>query len=514
MYSDILKYCKKEDLTLFELDSIPYTLNLENFSVRLYADLLNAETIGIYGDYDVDGLMCNCIMTDITHRLCDGIVSSYKYQSRTHKLDKLFALECIQRKYDVVIVTDTGSSVEDLVNLTRIAHACGSVFVIDHHAISLRTSDLPENVYLLNTTLEKATCEDYECLSAGGLCLCVASKLAEIAGLHVSQLSDIYCYAIVSLYADCMHMNSKLNRFIWKQVSQISCIEYPPCISVFLKEGGNLTARTVQFNIAPKLNACFRAESFWAINALFLERDVSDPHAMFKEIKTTYEESKPFIELITDVVSVAEYESLVFCNLTDYASEDVIQEKKLYNYTGLIANKLAERYKRTCIVICRAHNAYKGSVRCYTNIDALSITSNYCTAGGHPSAHGFELGIGSLAQFIDSLVQISAELSYATEVYSDVIVDTDHFDARDMRAIATYNEFAHNATGFIRLRCKLVGDFKEAYTKYGYRYEFHDTLGFVSYVTFKDYRIPFGSTITVTPYLREYNKIAIEVNVL
>ena len=126
---------------------------------RYLSDIVNASEAGrpvrvlVYGDYDVDGLMCAKVVEGCLTNLGVQCVDVYHYTQRTHNLDTLAVQQAILGKYDYFIVCDTGSSNMEL--LKRVIDKGIRVLVLDHHVTAYSYEDFSDiGAAIINTTIE------------------------------------------------------------------------------------------------------------------------------------------------------------------------------------------------------------------------------------------------------------------------------------------------------------------------------------------------------------------------
>ena len=85
----------------------------------------------IYGDYDVDGLMFALIARDFVRSIGCKNYEVFRYEHRTHELDKNAVRYCIQNHFNYFIIGDTASS--DMDSLKMLRSYGIQVIVLDHH---------------------------------------------------------------------------------------------------------------------------------------------------------------------------------------------------------------------------------------------------------------------------------------------------------------------------------------------------------------------------------------------
>ena len=443
----------------------------------------------VYGDYDIDGLMCALVVSQGLKLLGVTAVDVYQYQQRTHNLDNLAVQKCVQGKYDYFIICDTGSN--DMSSLKLLQSYGVSVLVLDHHNTMHSYKDFQENgVAIINTTLEK---QEF-CLSAGALCFCV---LDDVAKCFDCDLGNIVAFAAVSLFSDCMDMKAPLNRAIYYKSAEIPREELPVCLKMFMTDYMSFNARFINYWFAPRINAMFRSEFFEPINLLFLVNgaDYALRGKCIEIINKTYESNRELVSKVTDIISVNQLNNFVIGDLQSVDKYYNVHENKLYNHTGLVANKLSERYSKPAIVYCKHDLGYKGSVRDIFGRDFLSIFSQLCFAGGHSAAFGIKIKALDLEDFLCDLHRIDNTVSMDSVKNEPIIIDYIYQqpDETLIEDMALFNEFAGQTIPVVLLRKQIVGAIRNVYSEYYYKYRWG------SYDIQSNFALGFGRKVLLKP---------------
>lgn len=458
--------------------------------------VLENKKVIVYGDHDVDGAMCALVVSETLRLLGVTNVDVYQYVQRTHTLDAFAVQQCIQGKYDYFIVCDTGSSENDLELLKRVIEYGTKVVVLDHHQTALDYSDYPESIGVINSATEnRTTGSDYH-LSAGALCYTVMRMLAEALG---KQLPDTMAvYATVSLYSDCMDMKDDLNRAIYYIARGVERINLPRVVRNFLTQYMDFNARFIGFWFAPRINAAFRTESLGVLNDFLFKQELNAVQLgnCIDRINSIYEESRDLVGRVSDIVEVSELNNFVVANLVSVDPYISVEANKLYNYTGLVANMLGQRYKKAAITLCPKGNSLKGSVRDLYGRDYLALFKKFCRAGGHKPAFGLELSRLDADEFSRRVVMIDEKFAIDEVANEPVILQYNDLypDLSMLRDIASYNEFANGSLPIVLLKKQFIGDIEEINSNYYYKYKWGTT------VIQSDYQPRFGSVIQLKPF--------------
>ena len=327
-------------------------------------ETINANgNIAVIEDYDFDGCSCGQCFQDAFELLDFKNYKVIPYTKRTHLLDPNAVHYCLQNKFDLVVICDTGSS--DLMFVKSLINTGAKVIILDHHNTTFSYEDFGESVAMINTELEnKLNNNDALKLSAGALVYCVVDHL--LASMGITERDFLSAYGAASLFADCMDMSNDLNRSIYYKAKKIHTVDLPYRIKYFMEDRDRFTSRFVQYKYAPKINAAFRSEHLDLLNTVLLNgSSASTQSDAFKRLIESYEESRKLVSELTDVLmtQVNEYDNFIMCDLRQAEKFVNTRGYPLENYTGYVANRLGSQFGKTAVVLCRTGNIYKGSVR-------------------------------------------------------------------------------------------------------------------------------------------------------
>lgn len=460
----------------------------------------NASTF-IICDYDVDGLMCNLVLYNGL-RMCKCTnLHRFEYRSRTHALDPVAIQQCISGRYRYCIIADCGSSDLDLLN--QLSSYGVKTILLDHHDCQSDYSDFKKikNLTVINTTLENQVFE----LSAGALCYCVMCQLLQNNNIYEAGLS---VYGLISLYADCMDMHDRLNRAIYYKAVKVPQVEIPNEVAIFMNQYQRISARFINFWFSPRINAMFRSNNLNVLNRLFLTESplVMEVQSCLEEIEAKYTENRELVAKVADIIDVTELDNMIIADIGSVDKHISVKDNLLWNYTGLIANKLSERYSKMAFVYCYHNNEIKASVRDIFGRDFLSLFVRLCNAGGHKPAFGMTIKVFDLKQMLRKLKQIDKKLTLENVSNEPIVIKYKFLapDAALIEDIARVNEFAGTNVPVILLQKQLVGAIEERKTAYNYKYKWGD------FDIQSQHPISFGSWMFLKPIVSLHTKLLVQ----
>ncbi len=481
------------DVLHYEKYKPPVYKGWEKVKLFLLDAVKNNKSVYIEGDYDVDGLFAALTIKEGLQALDMSRLGVYQFRQRTHAVDSIAVQQAIQGHYDYFIVVDTGSS--DLSLLRKLVKYGTKVIILDHHVTDLDYEDFGDDIAMINTTIENRFGGDFQ-LSAGALCFTVMDLL--FRELDKESPRHLAAFAVVTLFADVMNMHNKFNRAIYYYATEQSEESLPKQVLYFKNQYSLFNARYIGYWLAPRINACFRSEVFELLNMLFLNDDDSCASECIRRIEYIYVDSRNLVHKVSDIIGnfCTEMQNLVYTDLNRLNAYMDVYGQKLYNYTGLIANNLSERFGKTGVVTCRMDNFYKGSVRDPCGRNYLNVFKQLCYAGGHEAAFGLRINVLDYDEFIQDLRHVDENFALTSVDNLPIIVeleDTELPDISLIQDIASYNEFAGPGVPVVLLRKRIIGNIYEKKTTYNYKYIWGD-LEIQS-----DNKIQFGRVVNVRP---------------
>lgn len=406
---------------------------IEEARVLLQKAIENKEHIMCYGDYDVDGLTCLLQLKKVFELLGYDNYSILPYTKRTHSVDPNLASLLLQNRSGLCIICDTGSGEpETLKYLNSIA----PVIVLDHHRGLIQKTDLSESLVVVNPALWG---DDLK-MSAG----CVTYELL-MSWVEAVRPDDIVYfkrmlafYPFLSIYADGAY---GANDYCFNLYEDAQDAVFPPEFS-FAQKNFISTKRFVLFSVAPPINAAFRNNRLDLINKLFLDKEplLSYERAnLLDELELLRSNMRKYITQLENVVEPKIIGQFALVDLTGYLNQ-AISNEIIWANKGLIANKIADKYKCACVCIVNTGDHYSLSVRDYFGRDVLSLLETFYTVGGHPSAFGGTMDTQDVLYLQKYLEKLSKKLK---DPVPRKVLNYVALTPRELDTIALHNEFLH-----------------------------------------------------------------------
>lgn len=336
-------------------------------------------TVAVFGDYDADGVCASAIMYHALKAF--GIEAHVYIPERADGYG--LSMEAVDRIFDecqpeLFITVDCGISCAEE---TQYIYELGAdVIVTDHH-------ELPEvlpDAIIVNPKLKDDY--PYDNLCGAG----VAFKLAcALIGERAYPLID---FAALATVADSVPLLGE-NRDIVSEGLKIFNGKPRSCFAdLFGKLYDGVTAQSLAFNVAPKINAAGRMGNAYAAYRLFVSEDESE------------------IKELSALLCSYNIERQKCCDELYASAKAKLREKGAYGsvvmladenwnsgFVGIVAAKIAEEFNRPTILFVRHGDMLKGSARSIEGINIFTALKN-CSSlisefGGHAQAAGINLKV-------------------------------------------------------------------------------------------------------------------------
>ena len=337
----------------------------------------------VYGDYDADGICASTIMRGVLEEF--GISPAVFVPERTsgYGLGRE-AVDAIFEEYfpQLFITVDCGISNAEIVEYIKEQGA--EVIVTDHHELP---PVLPDCI-CVNPKIE----DDYpfDNLCGAGVAFKVGCALL---GTAAYKFLD---FAAIATVADSVPLTGENRDIVAEGLKLINSSTAAPYSSFLGKPEEPVTAQTIAFSIAPKINAAGRMGDANAALRLFCSHD---PKTIFdlsaKLAAYNIERQRCCDELYASAKA----------KLREEGAEGRIimlhDESWNTGFVGIVAARLAEEYARPALLFVKNGDTLKGSARSVEAIniyEALRACSHLISEfGGHSQAAGVNVDESNFA---------------------------------------------------------------------------------------------------------------------
>lgn len=361
------------------------------------AAIAAGDRIGIFGDYDVDGLTSTALLTRALRRLGSDPLPMIPnrltdaYGLTTNAVDTLAAAGV-----SLLITVDCGSSnAAEIAHAQRVGMRC---IILDHHHLG---EPLPQpNAFVSPRHPENRYPEPYP--AAVGVVWTVVRALLGDAD------AEMYLpYVALGTIADIVDLRGQNRTLVTRGISKLRRWQLPGiralCVSADVEQS-RLSTWDVGYILAPRLNAAGRMETPQIALDLLLADTPIDAAPLAERLSTLNHVRRADTQRITDeaVQMIAAYGWR-----TSAAALVVADPSWSVGIVGIVAGRLAERYHRPVFVLEQGEAVSKGSGRGGGAIDLVEALRPQADLleryGGHAHAAGLTIRTDNIEAFRERL---------------------------------------------------------------------------------------------------------------
>lgn len=384
---------------LFPLDSL-YRID-EAFD-RLDKAIKENEKIAILFDTDLDGTASGAIITRYLRNFTNNI-ETYIDEGKQHGLIG----QDIEKFFDVDLLIVVDSLDKNELQYKKLYENVTDVIILDHHAIK---ESVPYDDYSILVSSQRKYSNPQ--LSGAGVTWKFCKYMDEqYLTDYADELADL---AACGLVGDMMDMTIMENRYIVsKGLSKI----YNPAIKKIVG-GFEFNSTAISFSVAPIINASNRIGKNDIAMKAFIEDDNKTLLKYMRELKICRVLQNEEVDRILP-------EAINSCEEQKDKKMIVVFIDTDYGISGLLGNKLLERYQRPILILKNCGDTYKGSMRA-TGVDdfrKICNESGLAKADGHELASGIEIKKELLNEFTIYIEETLPELKDDSTTNIDIQLD-------------------------------------------------------------------------------------------
>ncbi len=359
---------------------------------RVGLAMTRGEKIAVFGDYDVDGITATCLLTRFLRRHgADCVPYIPGRLEEGYGLNEMALRQLACEGVKLVVTVDCGiTAVEE----TALAKQLGmDVVITDHHECK---DSLPDAVAVVDPHRPDGGYQGGS-LSGVGVAFKLVCALSGDPAEMLQEYADMVCLGTV---ADVIPLVGENRIYVKRGLEALNSHPRPGLAALMAQcgcESGSVTASTIGYMLAPRINAAGRMGKIDAAVELFLTQDPVRGEAAAREL----------CELNRERQAVeSEIYRQAMEHLRGSAAPDAIvlaDERWHQGVVGIVASRIAEEYACPAFLICldgehgKASSRSHGGFNLFASLRALSgLLESY---GGHELAAGFTISRENIPEF-------------------------------------------------------------------------------------------------------------------
>ena len=383
----------------------PFLLpDMELAATRLLQAIRNDESVGIFGDFDVDGLTATAIVVRTVQEL-GGTALPFipNRESDGHGLSLSAVKSFAEAGVKLIVTVDTGSTAVEEVAAARSIGI--DTIITDHHLLD---GDLPDAVALVNPQ----AAADPSALTGAGVAFKLAQAVFTLAAGDIPY--DLVALAALGTIGDSGPLTGE-NRLITRfGLEELGRTRHPGLQALLdaarpPSAGGKPDTELISFYVGPRLNAPGRLGDAGPSLRILTTTSHDEAALMAARLDSANNERKRLSEAVWQV---AQSQITGDPGAADQNFIAVRCDGFPAGVLGPLAGRLAEQYRLPAAAYTVTDGVARASMRSVPGFDlhaALTpLAGSLVRFGGHAAAAGFTVEIDYLVPVLTELERAAA----------------------------------------------------------------------------------------------------------
>jgi single-stranded-DNA-specific exonuclease len=386
--------------------------------MRIKRALSAGETIGIYGDFDADGITSTATLVQGLSFLGGKTIPYIPHrQTEGHGLTSTVLKRLHEQGVSLVITVDCG--VTDAAEVRLSKNIGLDIIITDHHS---PLNEIPEALAVIDPKI-KTSRYPFTQLAGVGVAFKLLQALFQGTGKEeqIESLLDLVAIGTIADMSPPLDENRYLITEGLKLMNARPRVAIKAIINQTRLEAGKLNAESIGWVIGPCLNAAGRlADGLTGYKLL-----VTEAEQEAQELAVWLAAKNEERQKLTGSTLLKAREQVITRGLPPL----LITAAREYpmGIAGLVASRLSEEFYHPAIVIHTADTVCHASCRSIPEFDiiaALNKVSKYFTRyGGHAQAAGFTMPMKDLPRMEEELSALVAEQLKGLELRPHLDID-------------------------------------------------------------------------------------------
>ena len=377
---------------------------------RLRAALDAGEAIGVFGDFDADGVTGTALLAEGLEQLGGRVIPYLPHRvTEGHGLNSQAVHALREQGASLIVTVDCG--VASFAEVAEAAALGMDTIITDHHS---PPPQLPEALAIVNPKLDGSAYPNPG-LAGVGLAFKLVQGLCDSLGLQWNE--QLLQLAAIGTVTDVTPLVGE-NRYI--VAAGLRSMNTDPkhglreLLRVGGQEGSPVDTESISFALGPRLNAPGRLSHAGTAYDLLRASSQEEAIPLAQELQRLNRERQEMMGRAIDHVkvqaeSLSDAEPLLMLWSAEYSAGIV----------GLLASRLSEERYRPAVVVAVEGDLSRGSARSIPEFNLASALEEcsdmFVRYGGHPMAAGFVVRSDAVPALRSRLIEIAQrELGHLT----------------------------------------------------------------------------------------------------
>jgi single-stranded-DNA-specific exonuclease len=379
--------------------------DLDRALCRLVSAVTAGERVGVFGDYDVDGVTTAAILTTMLRAFGAQVISRVARRSSGYGLSPADARYFLEQGCTLVVTGDCGTSDAEAMQICRARGV--DVIVIDHHHVPSG----PSAAYALLNPHRSDDKFAFKGLASCGVAFYLAAALRTRLRAQAHPAADrfdprdVLDLVALGTVADMVPLREENRILAAIGLRDLAAFRRPglrALAEIAGVEAGSVITSDVSFRLAPRLNAAGRLGDAQVALDLLLAVDAAEASRLAGELDDMNRQRQRIQDQMWgEAVRAAE----------EYPNDAALvlgAEGWHQGVVGIVAAKLVDKFKKPVVVVGFKDGSGRGSARTIGGLDlyqSLEACQQHLTVfGGHAAAAGLGLSAGQMEAFRASFV--------------------------------------------------------------------------------------------------------------
>ncbi|MBP3634812.1 MAG: single-stranded-DNA-specific exonuclease RecJ [Oscillospiraceae bacterium] len=390
--------------------------DMDKAAERVRLALQRGETIAVYGDYDVDGITATCLLTEFLRSQGGNV--EYYIPARIEEgygLNTMAVAELKHKGVSLIVTVDCGiTAIEEAEYCLREGV---DLIITDHHECK---EQLPRAVAVVDPH-RKDDSYPHRNLAGVGVAFKLAAAIVGSQEIILDRFCDLLCLGTV---ADVMPLVGENRVFVAKGLQVLTHEPRPGIVALMAEcgsEGTEVTATTIGYTLAPRINAAGRMGQVELATELFL---TNSPARAAELAKALCQLNRRRQEVEAEIYKEAQ--SMLRGQKTPSAIV-LAGETWHQGVVGIVASRLAEEYGCPAYLVCLDGERGKASSRSYGGFNLFASLEQLShlleSFGGHELAAGFTIARSQIDTFREQVSRLAAEFVASGQQRAALMID-------------------------------------------------------------------------------------------